>query len=119
MRSLVARCCRAVAADRDPALMVNSTTTHHRGVAAKRVATHPKRRMVTSLVAAVALMAATAGPAVADPGAPGATFPEQPGGNLQSGCDAILSNPNNAFYNRAPGAAAIVTGLTIDACAGG
>ena len=75
-----------------------------------------RRRTFAALTAGVALMAAAAGPASADPGAPGATFPEQPGTSLLRGCDAILTNPNNAFYNRAPAAAGIVTGLTIDAC---
>jgi hypothetical protein len=96
--------------------MVNFITTQRTGAAAKRAATHPMRRTCTALVSGVALMAASAGPASADPGA---TFPEQPGTSLQSGCDAILGNPNNAFYNRAPVAAAITTGLTVDACFGG
>ena len=77
------------------------------------------RRALVTLAAGAALVAATAGSALANPGTPGSTFPEQPGTSLSSGCNAILTNPNNAYTNRAPSAAGIVYGLTVDACFNG
>jgi hypothetical protein len=47
-----------------------------------------KPRIVPILVAG-ALMAVGAAPAFGDAGAPGTTFPEQPGTNIQAGCTAV------------------------------
>ena len=92
--------------------MIHHHTT--RGVAPVRTS-----RSIRAFIVTAAVLAGTAGPALADPGQPGTTFPEQPGTALQGGCDAILTNPNNAFENRADPASSIVTGLTIDACVPG
>jgi hypothetical protein len=82
-----------------------------------------KRRTLPILVAG-ALMAVGATPALADAGAPGSTFPEQPGANVQNGCAAITSNPGTgpggqAVVNWSPTAGAIAGGLLADACFGG
>jgi hypothetical protein len=65
---------------------------------------------------AVAALAVTAGPAAADPGAPGTTFPEQPGSHTSAGCSAVLSNPGATTAPRSATADAITTGLIADAC---
>jgi len=54
---------------------------------------------------------------LADPGAPGTTFPEQPGGNVETACQAVLSNPGEGPGS--PVAQAITGGLVEDACFGG
>jgi hypothetical protein len=82
-----------------------------------------KRRIVPILVAG-ALLAVGAAPAVGDAGAPGATFPEQPGTNDQNACTAITTNPGTSeaghgSTNLSPTAGAILTGLLTDACFGG
>jgi len=50
-----------------------------------------KRLTTTGL--SIAVLAPTASPALADPGAPGTTFPELPGSSLQNACTALVSNP--------------------------
>lgn len=79
-------------------------------------------RRTIALLAAVSL--AAAGSALADAGAPGTTFPEQPSDNNQRGCAAIASNPafssGGQFEQHAsPTAVAIGSGLFADACLGG
>jgi hypothetical protein len=71
-----------------------------------------------SAALAVAAIAVAAGPAAADPGAPGSTFPEQPGGNVQNACQALVTNPAQGVANRAPVANAIGLSLFADACFG-
>lgn len=85
---------------------------------AERAFTARPRRVVAALLSASALLTAGAGPALADPGSPGSTFPERPGNNL-AGCNAILNLPTSGIDNNADVAANIVTGLTVDACFGG
>jgi hypothetical protein len=77
-----------------------------------------KRRLVAG-AAALALFAATASPAFADQGAPGSTFPEQPGTNVATGCDAILANTGTAISHDSDVAFAIQSGLVMDGCLGG
>jgi hypothetical protein len=79
-----------------------------------------KRRIAAILVAG-ALMAVGAAPAFGDAGAPGTTFPEQPGTNGQTACDTVTTNPGTgmggaAGGNISPTAGAIVGGLIADAC---
>jgi hypothetical protein len=57
----------------------------------------------------------------ADPGAPGSTFPEQPGTNPATACAAVGTNPGTAVggaaqLHIAPGAGAILTDLYDDVC---
>ena len=78
------------------------------------------RRSMVSLLAAAMIMLAAPGAALADPGAPGTTFPEQPG--APPGCDAVLTNPGTSPGGNAmgsPTAVAILNGLVADACLGG
>ena len=82
-----------------------------------------KRRILTG-VAIVALSLATAGSAAADRGAPGSTFPEQPGDHMQNACTVVGTNPGTGvggviFEHAAPNALAILNGLYTDACLGG
>ena len=49
-------------------------------------------KRITTTRPSVAVLALMASPALADPGAPGTTFPEQPGSHPQAGCAALLSN---------------------------
>jgi hypothetical protein len=77
------------------------------------------RRRVGLLAVAALFLAA---PAYADSGAPGSTFPEQPG--TVPGCGAVLSNPGTqlggvAGTHHAAEADAITLGLLRDACFGG
>lgn len=73
-----------------------------------------KRLMM--IVASAAVMGIAAAPALADRGTPGTTFPEQPGGNVQRGCAAVLSNPGVTTAPASTTATAITTGLLQDAC---
>lgn len=81
-------------------------------------------RFALSVVATGALLAATAITAFADAGAPGSTFPEQPGSHPQTACGAVTSNPGtgaggSAGAHASPTAGAITMGLLVDACFGG
>jgi hypothetical protein len=78
-----------------------------------------KRHIVSLAIAALVC----AGSAVADPGAPGSTFPEQPP-QPAPGCAAVLGNPGTEFGGVAgvhfsATANAILTALVADACFGG
>ena len=75
------------------------------------------RRISAAL--AVAALAVAAAPATADPGAPGTTFPEQPGAHPSAACSAVLSNPGTMSAPLSATAAAITEGLIADACFGG
>jgi hypothetical protein len=73
----------------------------------------------TAVVAAA--LAVGAGPALADAGAPGTTFPEQP---PPAGCEAVTTNPGTgtggtSSLHVADIAANIQAGLIVDACFGG
>lgn len=67
----------------------------------------------------MALFAAMASPASADRGAPGSTFPEQPGTHNAQGCASILANVGTAVSHESDRAGAILSGLIVDACFGG
>lgn len=83
------------------------------------------RRLTVSVFATAALMVATSGVALADPGPPGSTFPEQPGEKPATACAKITTNPGTGLEGGASGAhisptaAAITTGLLTDGCFGG
>jgi hypothetical protein len=77
-----------------------------------------KRRLIAG-AAAVALVAATASPALADRGSPGSTFPEQPGTHNATGCTNVVENTGTAVANMSDRAFAITSGLIMDACVGG
>jgi hypothetical protein len=57
-----------------------------------------------------------AGPALADSGAPGTTFPEQPGSQPQTACAALVSKSGALSAPRSETAFAITNGLFGDAC---
>jgi hypothetical protein len=71
------------------------------------------KRIATAL--AIAALAVTAAPASADRGAPGTTFPEQPGTNNAQGCAAVATS-GAVDAPRSTRAGTIVTGLFLDAC---
>jgi hypothetical protein len=99
--------------------MRNHPISHHPARPVAGTSRGRKTRRAGAFIVATALLGGTAGAALADPGTPGSTFPEQPGTNLASGCQAILTNPNNAFVNRAEPASTITTELATDACTPG
>lgn len=76
------------------------------------------KRLIT-LSTTIALTAVLTTPALADSGAPGTTFPEQPGTNPQQGCAALVSHPGALSAPRSPTARAITNALLGDACFGG
>jgi hypothetical protein len=82
-----------------------------------------KRRILAFAVTAAALTA-TAGVASADRGAPGTTFPDQPGEHTATACAMVGSNPGTgvggAFEQHASlKAASIVSALYADVCLSG
>jgi len=82
-----------------------------------------QRRIVPILVTG-AFMTIGASPALADAGAPGTTFPEQPGTNVATACAAVTTNPGagvggQAALHLSPTAGGIVAGVVEDACFGG
>jgi hypothetical protein len=81
-------------------------------------------RSILTVTMTPPVMATVTGGAWADPGPPGSTYPEQPGGHVATACSAVGTNPGAgigcAFEQHAsPPAAAILTGLYIDVCLGG
>jgi hypothetical protein len=76
-------------------------------------------KRTATIVLSVAMAALAAGPALANPGAPGTTFPEQPGSHPQTACAALVSNPGALSAPRSATAFAITNGLFGDACFGG
>jgi hypothetical protein len=81
-------------------------------------------RLTIAVFATAALMAATSGVALADRGAPGSTFPEQPGTNPASACATLVTNPGTGVDgvsgdHLSPTAQTITTALLADGCFGG
>jgi hypothetical protein len=76
-------------------------------------------KRITTVVATVALAALVASPALADSGAPGTTFPEQPANHPQTACAALVSISGALNAPRSQTAFAITNGLFGDACFGG
>ena len=81
------------------------------------------KSLTVGIFASAALMMATAAVASADPGAPGSTFPEQPGTNPATACGTVVSNPGTGVGGSAgthfsSTAQAITSGLLADACFG-
>jgi len=95
------------------------------GAAQRSVGEESKmRRLTVSVFAIAALMATTSSVALADAGAPGTTFPEQPGTNPATACATVVSNPGTGIGGAAgahlsPTAGAITSGLLADGCSGG
>jgi hypothetical protein len=76
-------------------------------------------KRITTLVVSLGMAGLAAGPALADPGAPGTTFPEQPGSNVQTACAALESTSNALSAPRSQTAFAITNAVLVDACFGG
>lgn len=79
------------------------------------------KRFVLAVTTAAVIALGASGPALGDAGAPGTTFPEQPGSHVQNGCQAVSTNPGTgpggAMESHAsPTAGEITTGLFTDAC---
>jgi hypothetical protein len=78
------------------------------------------RRRISAFLCAAGFMAVSASPALADPGSPGSTFPEQPGAHTQTACIAVATNPGTGGDRLVdiipPHANAILSGLFADAC---
>jgi len=83
------------------------------------------KRLAVGIFASTALMLAMTSVAFADPGAPGTTFPEQPGTKPTTACANLISNPGTGLVGGASGlhisptAGAITMGLLADGCFGG
>jgi hypothetical protein len=71
----------------------------------------------TAVVASA--LALGGGPALADAGAPGTTFPEQPTGHEEVVCSTLVSNPSQGGVNDSATATGIKVGIITDACFGG
>ena len=76
-------------------------------------------KRITTVGSVIAVLALMGGPALADPGAPGTTFPEQPGSHPEAACVALASNSGALSAPRAEKAFTITNGLFGDACFGG
>jgi hypothetical protein len=63
-----------------------------------------------------AMLVLGTGPAFADVGAPGSTFPEQPGSHVATGCAAVGAHTGTAAASMSGVAADITSGLFADAC---
>jgi len=81
------------------------------------------KRLTVSALTAFGLLLVSVAPVYADAGSPGGTFPEQPGTNIATACNSVLSNPGTgqggAASHDSSTAAAITGGLVFDACFGG
>lgn len=78
------------------------------------------RRLMMALLIAALLGLAVPAAALADAGAPGSTFPEQPG--TPPACEIVTTNPGTGVGGHAsPSQTAlqILNGLLTDACFGG
>ena len=77
------------------------------------------KRLTVSSLAAFGLLLVSVAPAFADAGSPGNTFPDQPGTNVATACNSVLTNPAKDLLHDSSTAAAIIGGLIVDACFGG
>ena len=80
-------------------------------------------RLGVATAVTAAALAVGAGPALADAGEPGTTFPEQPS-NTEAACLNVTTNPGSGMggvvgEHISPIAGAITFGLIQDACFGG
>jgi ribonuclease PH len=78
-------------------------------------------RLILATVSTAALLIAAATVALADAGAPGTTFPEQPNANVANACAMVVSNPGTGVGGATTGrispiAQAITGSLLQDAC---
>jgi hypothetical protein len=76
------------------------------------------KRVLVGVLATGALLVAPLSSALADAGSPGSTFPEQPGGNVATGCFAVGTHTGTAEANQSGTAGAILESLFADACLG-
>lgn len=79
------------------------------------------KRLIVAISTAALLIMAPPAAVLADPGAPGTTFPEQPGTNVGTACTSVTTNPGTgnggaAMEHGSPTAAQITSGLVADAC---
>jgi hypothetical protein len=63
-----------------------------------------------------AMLVLSAGPALADAGAPGTTFPEQPGTNVATACAAVGAHTGTGVASMSGTATGITGGVFSDAC---
>ena len=75
-----------------------------------------RRRLVAAAAALGLFAAVAAAPASADPGPPGSTFPEQPGGHVTTACIAVTDHAGTGILNMSDQAFGITSGLFGDAC---
>jgi hypothetical protein len=73
-------------------------------------------RKALAAVGIATVIVLSAGPAFADRGAPGTTYPEN---NNTSGCIHVLSTPSVSGFHQSGTALNITLGLISDACLGG
>ena len=73
------------------------------------------RRFLAAASTAVIIWIGPAAAALADPGTPGQTFPEQPGTHVQPGCAAVMTS-GAVDAPMSSRALAITSGLFADAC---
>jgi len=78
-----------------------------------------RNRLCVGTAVVAGALALGAGPALADAGAPGTTFPEQPTGHEEVGCASILSSPSQGGVHDSATATDVKVGLIADACFGG
>ncbi len=74
------------------------------------------RPLAAAIVTAALFAAAPVGSALADAGAPGSTFPEQPGTNPSTGCVRVGANSGTGVTNESPTARTITSAIYSDAC---
>jgi hypothetical protein len=76
-----------------------------------------RRLLAVAIVSAAFLAGAPS--ALADQGAPGTTFPEQPGNNTATSCAKLITNPMQGVANASGTATGITIPLYVDDCFGG
>jgi hypothetical protein len=73
-------------------------------------------KLTIASVAIGAMSVLSVGPAFADAGAPGTTFPEQPGTHVATACAAVGANTGTGGAHMSGTAGGITSGLFADAC---
>jgi hypothetical protein len=78
-----------------------------------------RNRLCVGTAIMAGALALGAGPALADAGAPGTTFPEQPTGHEEVACSAVTTRETQGSLNDSATATAVKVGIITDACFGG
>jgi hypothetical protein len=73
------------------------------------------RRLLALAIVSAGLLA-SAPSALADAGAPGTTFPEQPGNHTATSCVTLVTNPMQGITHASGTAVAITVPLYLDDC---